>query len=250
MRLMLALGVVTMAACSSTSEPPKPALTYPATTMGSVVDDYGGTKVADPYRWMEDVSTATEVADVGRRVRTRSPIAYLEHAAASRSAERAADRSCGTTRASGCRRSKAARCFYAKNAGLQRQAPIFTTQTRIDSRADARDRSERDVGGRHGLARAVRRRRPTRSCIAYGLSEGGADWETIHVRDLGTGKDLADEVRWMRFSGISWTRDSKDRVYSALCRAAEQEDAGGGTLAAVPAVLLGRVGTPKGAPSS
>ena len=48
MRLMLAFGVVTMAACSSTSDLPKPALTYPATTMGSVVDDYGGTKVPDP----------------------------------------------------------------------------------------------------------------------------------------------------------------------------------------------------------
>ena len=50
--------------------------------------------------------------------------------------------------------------------------------------------------------------------MAYGLSEGGADWETIHVRDLGTGKDLADEVRWMRFSGLSWTKDAKGFYYS------------------------------------
>ena len=50
--------------------------------------------------------------------------------------------------------------------------------------------------------------------MAYGLSEGGADWETIHVRDLGTGKDLDDEVRWMRFSGISWTKDAKGFYYS------------------------------------
>ena len=50
--------------------------------------------------------------------------------------------------------------------------------------------------------------------MAYGLSEGGADWETIHVRDLSTGKDLADEVRWMRFSGISWTKDAKGFYYS------------------------------------
>ena len=48
MRLMLACCVLFMAACSSPSEPPKPALTYPATTMGNVVDDYDGTKVADP----------------------------------------------------------------------------------------------------------------------------------------------------------------------------------------------------------
>ena len=52
------------------------------------------------------------------------------------------------------------------------------------------------------------------SCCAYGLSEGGADWRTVHVRDIASGKDLPDEVRWMRFSNISWTKDSKGFFYS------------------------------------
>jgi prolyl oligopeptidase len=45
-----------MAVCSSLSEPTKPALTYPATTTGGIVDDYHGTK-ADPYRWMESLDS-------------------------------------------------------------------------------------------------------------------------------------------------------------------------------------------------
>ena len=55
---------------------------------------------------------------------------------------------------------------------------------------------------------------PDAKLLVYGLAEGGADWETIRVRDLGTGTDLADEVRWMRFSGISWTRDAAGFFYS------------------------------------
>src|SRR3970282_2274559 len=55
---------------------------------------------------------------------------------------------------------------------------------------------------------------PDARFLAYALSEGGADWETIRVRDIATSKDLADEVRWMRFSGISWTKDAKGFYYS------------------------------------
>ena len=55
---------------------------------------------------------------------------------------------------------------------------------------------------------------PDAKLLAYGLSEGGADWTTIKVRDIASGKDLTDEVRWMRFSNISWTKDAKGFYYS------------------------------------
>jgi prolyl oligopeptidase len=55
---------------------------------------------------------------------------------------------------------------------------------------------------------------PDAKLFAYGLSEGGADWRTVHVRDIITGKDLPDEVRWMRFSNLAWTKDSKGFFYS------------------------------------
>jgi prolyl oligopeptidase PreP (S9A serine peptidase family) len=55
---------------------------------------------------------------------------------------------------------------------------------------------------------------PDAKLLAYGLAEGGADWRTIKVRDIATGKELSDEVKWMRFSDISWTKDSKGFYYS------------------------------------
>ncbi len=55
---------------------------------------------------------------------------------------------------------------------------------------------------------------PDAKLLAYALAQGGADWRTIRVRDIASGRDLADEVRWMRFSGIAWTRDGKGFFYS------------------------------------
>ena len=79
--------------------------------------------------------------------------------------------------------------------------------------------------------------------LAYGLSEGGADWRTLHVRDVDSGKDLPDEVRWMRFSGISWTNDGKGFFYSRY-----PEPPKGKVLEAAlsgQAIYYHRVGTPQ-----
>jgi prolyl oligopeptidase len=209
MRLMLALGVVTMAACSSTSEPPKPALTYPATTMGSVVDDFGGTRVADPYRWMESLDSPEVKAWIAAQNAVTDP--YLD-ALPHRKALNERLTALWNYPRVGLPSLEGGQMFYAKNAGLQRQAPIF--------RRDGIDKPptvviDPNVISEEGtVALAEYKVSPDAKLMAYGLSEGGADWETIHVRDLGTGKDLDDEVHWMRFSGISWTKDAKGFYYS------------------------------------
>jgi len=209
MRLMLALGVVTMAACSSTSEPPKPALTYPATTMGSVVDDFGGTRVADPYRWMESLDSPEVKAWIAAQNAVTDP--YLD-ALPHRKALNERLTALWNYPRVGLPSLEGGQMFYAKNAGLQRQAPIF--------RRDGIDKPptvviDPNVISEEGtVSLAEYKVSPDAKLMAYGLSEGGADWETIHVRDLGTGKDLDDEVHWMRFSGISWTKDAKGFYYS------------------------------------
>ena len=209
MRLILAFGVVTMAACSSTSDPPKPALTYPATTMGSVVDGYGGTKVPDPYRWMESLDSPEVKAWITAQNAVTDPdLNALPH----RKALNERLTALWNYPRVGLPSLEGGQMFYAKNSGLQRQAPVFRRDG-IDSPPtlviDPNVISEEGT-----VALAEYKVSPDAKLMAYGLSEGGADWKTIHVRDLSTGKDLDDEVHWIRFSGISWTKDANGFYYS------------------------------------
>ena len=50
--------------------------------------------------------------------------------------------------------------------------------------------------------------------IAYGVSEAGSDWTTIRVREISSGQDREDVVRWVKFSGISWMKDGSGFFYS------------------------------------
>src|SRR5918992_770140 len=79
--------------------------------------------------------------------------------------------------------------------------------------------------------------------IAYALAEGGADWRTIRVRDIASGRELPDEVKWIRFSWLSWTRDNKGFFYSRF-----PEPPKGQALHAAlggQAVYYHRLGTPQ-----
>src|SRR5688572_1991750 len=210
MRLTFACCVLlTMAACSSPSDAPGPALTYPATTMGSVVDDFGGTKVADPYRWTESLDSPETKAWITAQNAVTDP--YLNALPHRKALNERLTKLWDYPRV-GLPSLEGGQMFYAKNSGLQKQAPIF--------RRDGIDKPptlviDPNVISEEGtLALAEYKVSPDAKLMAYGLSEGGADWETIHVRDLVTGKDLADEVHWMRFSLISWTKDAKGFFYS------------------------------------
>jgi prolyl oligopeptidase len=198
-----------MTSCSAPSDPPKPALTYPTTTKGTVVDDYNGTRVDDPYRWMENLDSPEVAAWVKAQNAVTEPfLASLPHR------KPLNDRLTALWNYPrvGLPSLEGGRMFYARNAGLQRQSPIYM-RANVDTPAtiviDPNLISEEGT-----LALMQFTPSPDAKLIAYGISEGGADWQTIRVRDVTSGKDLDDEVRWMRFSDISWTRDAKGFYYS------------------------------------
>jgi prolyl oligopeptidase len=107
---------------------------------------------------------------------------------------------------------KGGKLFYSKNTGLQRQSPIFVRTGVVAPPALVIDPNVISEDGSVSLSQWMPS--PDGTLLAYGLAEGGADWNTIRVRDITTGKDLADEVKWMRFSSISWTNDNKGFFYS------------------------------------
>lgn len=191
------------------SEPTKPTLTYPVTAKGDVVDDYHGTKVADPYRWMEDLDSRA-VADwvAAENAVTDSYLSSLPL----RARLNARLTALWNYPRVGLPVTESGQLFYAKNTGLQKQAPIYRR-----SRPDAEpvlviDPNTISAEGTISLAQWAPS--PDARLFAYCLAEGGADWQTIKVRDLTTGQDLPDDVRWMRFSNLSWTKDNKGFFYS------------------------------------
>ena len=104
--------------------------------------------------------------------------------------------SCSTGRTAGSRSRR--RCTCARD-WLERPS---SCSTRTPGRRTVRSRSP-------PLPRPLARR-----CWPIPCPKGGADWQTIRVKDLSSGKELADDVKWMRFSGLSWTKDGKGFFYS------------------------------------
>jgi prolyl oligopeptidase len=182
---------------------------YPVTKKGDLVEDYFGTRVADPYRWMEDLDSK-DVADwiAAQNVVTNEQLARLP------TRERFKQRitELWNYPKTGLPRREGGRYFYVKNSGLERQSPLY-----VRPRLDAPPTLVMDpnvISPDGSLSLGQWDASPDGKLVAYALSEGGADWETLHVRDVDESKDFGDEVKWVRFSNIAWTKDSKGFFYS------------------------------------
>jgi prolyl oligopeptidase len=211
MRLHVPLGLffcIGLTACQQAA-PPAAKMTYPPSHKGDVVDDYAGTKVPDPYRWMEDLD-AKEVAEW---VAAQNTVTEA-HLASAPLRPKLKDRltSLWNYPRTGLPQIENGQLFYSKNSGLQRQAPIYQRAGAAAPPKLVLDPNTLSPDGSLSLAQYAPS--PDARQLAYAIAEGGADWQTVKVRDLAGGNDLSDEVRWMRFSGLSWTRDAKGFFYS------------------------------------
>ncbi len=202
------LFAVTVPACREAG-PSAPGLAYPVAHTGGVVNDYGGTKVPDPYQWME----ALDSTDVAEWVAASNAVTdpYLATLPLREPFNERLTELWNYPRV-GVPIVKSGKVFYARNTGLQRQSPIFvrtsvtaTPELVIDPNV---------ISGDGSVSLSQWMPSPDATLLAYALAEGGADWMTVRVRDITSGKDLPDEVRWMRFSNISWTEDSRGFFYS------------------------------------
>jgi prolyl oligopeptidase len=205
-----AVPLVLFAACqraASTDTAPK--LSYPVAKKGDVVDDYFGTKVADPYRWMEDLDSPDVAAWVAAE--NKVTFGYLATLPQRDRLNKRITELWNYPKVSLPVR-EGGRYFYTRNSGLQRQAPLYVRDTLTSPPTLVIDPNVLSPDGSLSLAQWMPS--PDGRLLAYGLSEGGADWRTLHVRDIGKGQDLPDEIRWMRFSNLSWTKDAKGFFYS------------------------------------
>lgn len=212
-------------------------LTYPPTKKGDVVDTYGTKKVADPYRWLEDADSPETKAWV------QAQAAFTEkHLAELPMRQWFKDRitKLWDYPKTGVPTVESGTLFYSKNSGLQKQAPVFAKKG-SGAEKQILDPNTLSADGSISLANYVAS--PDAKLLAYATSEGGADWQDIHLRDLANGKDLADKVEWVRFSGLSWTKDSKGFFYSRYPQVADRMHA----ELKDQALYYHKVGTPQSA---
>ena len=104
------------------------------------------------------------------------------------------------------------RLFYARNSGLQKQAPIYVRTGVFDPPSLVLDPNQLSPDGTTSVSQFVPS--PDAKWLAYAAARGGADWETVRIRNVVAGADLGDELSWVRFSEIAWTHDSKGFFYS------------------------------------
>jgi prolyl oligopeptidase len=184
-------------------------LTYPDSPRSDQVDDYHGTKVADPYRWLEDLQspetrawieaqnkvTFTWLAQIPQRDEFKKRLTELWDYERIGVPVKGGDR-----------------YFYLRNDGLQNQSVLYVTDSPDSEPRVLLDPNTVLADGTAALAAWV----PSEDgkLLAYGLQEAGSDWEQWKVRDIETGKDFPEELKGVKWAAVAWAKDGKGLYYS------------------------------------
>jgi len=184
-------------------------LVYPVAPRGDVTDTYFGVRVADPYRWLEDIDSpqvqawmhAEEVLTDGYLVAIPQRARIAAHLRKIANYEKiSVPNHIGN------------RYFYEYNSGLQNQSVLYTKlgetgtpRVLIDPNTFSKDGTT-ELGDTSASWDA--------RYIAYAMQGAGSDWQTWRVRTIRTGKDLPDTLQWSKFSSVSWLPDNRSFLYN------------------------------------
>jgi len=200
---IVAAFTLIMTACGSST------LDYPETRKGDQVDDYFGTEVADPYRWLEDDTSAETAAWVEAQNQVTN--AYLA-GVAGRDAIRSRLTSLWNYERFGVPERQGDLYVYSRNDGLQNQSVVYKT---ADLHRDGDVLLDPNVLSPDGTVALVDRAFTADGrLMVYALSESGSDWREWRVRDVQSDEDLRDVVRWSKFAGAAWLPDRTGFFYS------------------------------------
>ena len=188
---------------------PALALSYPVTAVTNQFDDYHGTRVADPYRWLEDDHSPATEAWV--KAQNQLSLGYLAALPARAPIKERLTRLWNYERY-GVPFKQGGRYFIARNNGLQNQSVLYTMTTLTAEPVPLLDPNLLSTDGTVALAGYEVSDDGT--LLAYGLSTAGSDWQDWKVRDVRTGLDLPDVIKWVKFSSASWTKDGRGFYYS------------------------------------
>jgi prolyl oligopeptidase len=211
---------------------------YPKAKKVEQVDDYHGTKVSDPYRWME----ATETPDVAAWIEAQNKITadYLATIPQRDAIREKLTKLWNYERYSApFKRGK--NYFYSKNDGLQNQNVIYIADSITDPGRVFFDPNKLSTDGTvalNGMSFT-----DDGKLMAYALSTAGSDRTTWHVREVETGKELPDTLRPNRQGGVSWLKDNSGFFYSRFPDAEKGQELKG--TAFNQKIYFHKLGTPQ-----
>ena len=195
-------SLIVLAACQEKPQPRYQVASYPETFRDeTVVDDYFGTKVADPYRWLEnDTSAETNAWVEAQRAVTNDYLSHIPFRGAIK------DR---LTEIMNYERysvpgKRFGRYIYSKNDGLQNQSVLYIQypdqepEVLLDPNKLSDDGTVAFGGGSQSNDGKY---------YAYLIQRSGSDWVEIYVMDIATKELLPDHIEWAKFTGASWYKD-------------------------------------------
>ena len=174
-------------------------INYPESKKVEQVDDYFGTKVADPYRWLEDETSPEVKAWVEDQ--NRVTFAYLDKIPYREKLKARLTQLFNYPRISAPFR-RGETYFFTKNDGLQNQS-VFYIQKGMDGKSDVfLDPNKFSPDGTSVLSAFSLSK--DGKYVAYGISQGGSDWVSLSVMEVDSRNKLSDEIVWMKSSGVAW----------------------------------------------
>jgi len=184
-------------------------LTYPSSHKSNQIDSYHGTVVTDPYRWLENPDSPETRAWIESQ--NQVTFGYLGEIPARETIKQRLTKLWDYEKYS-IPFKEGEQYFYFKNDGLQNQSVLYTLKS-LDAEPrillDPNKFSEDGTVALSGLSISE-----DGKLLAYGISTSGSDWQEWKVRDIETGEDLQDHLKWIKFSGASWTHDDEGFFYS------------------------------------
>lgn len=175
---------------------------YPETRKDTIVDNYHGTEVADPYRWLEDDNSSETKAWV--EAQNKVSFGYLDQIPFRKALRERLEKLMNFEKFSTPFK-EGGKYYYFKNDGLQNQSVLYVTDDPLKEGKVLLDPNTLSKDGTVSLGSLDFS--ADGKFMAYFLNEGGSDWTKAYVMDLQTGKHTADTLEWIKFSAIAWKGD-------------------------------------------
>ncbi len=184
-------------------------LTYPKTRHADVVDTYHGVKVPDPFRWLEDDNSEETKAWV--KAQNEVTFGYLNQLPR-RAALRERLQKLWNFERFGVPYKRGERYFFSRNSGLQNQSVLYVADSLTAEPKALLDPNTLSKDGTVSLTESE----PSEDgkLLVWGTSGGGSDWQEFRIKNIDTGEDLPETLKWIKFSGASWAKDGSGFYYS------------------------------------